>query len=141
MLRRRCRYIIAIDAGADRDYTYGDLGIVLRRAAIDLDIRIDFEHAVVAGNKRLASPARLARIIYKDGSIGSLLYIKPYLPHDMPADASAYAANHQSFPHEATSNQFFTESQFESYRHLGAFLMRKVIGTSSTISELFVARG
>ena len=26
---------------------------------------------------------------------------------------------HKDFPHETTADQFFDESQFESYRHLG----------------------
>jgi hypothetical protein len=31
----------------------------------------------------------------------------------------SYAMSHSTFPHETTANQFFTESQFESYRMLG----------------------
>jgi hypothetical protein len=31
----------------------------------------------------------------------------------------SYAAVHLDFPHESTVNQFFTKSQFESYRALG----------------------
>jgi hypothetical protein len=31
----------------------------------------------------------------------------------------SYAMSHASFPRETTTNQFFTESQFESYRMLG----------------------
>lgn len=40
----------------------------------------------------------------------------------MPADVTAYAAASRDFPNESTGNQFFTESQFESYRRLGEFL-------------------
>jgi hypothetical protein len=32
----------------------------------------------------------------------------------------AYAAANAKFPHDTTMNQWFTESQFESYRTLGA---------------------
>jgi len=31
----------------------------------------------------------------------------------------AYARQHASFPHQSTVDQFFDESQFESYRALG----------------------
>ena len=50
---------------------------------------------------------------------GTLLYIKSSLTGDEPADILRYAAEHPAFPHESTSDQFFDESQFESYRALG----------------------
>ncbi|HTH19366.1 MAG TPA: hypothetical protein VL912_04750, partial [Candidatus Udaeobacter sp.] len=31
-----------------------------------------------------------------------------------------------TFPHESTADQFFSESQFESYRMLGAYTMEKL---------------
>ena len=31
-----------------------------------------------------------------------------------------------AFPHESTADQFFTESQFESYRALGAWVGEKI---------------
>jgi hypothetical protein len=34
-------------------------------------------------------------------------------------DVLSYAVSHSTFPHETTANQFFSESQFESYRMLG----------------------
>ena len=50
---------------------------------------------------------------------GTLLYIKSSLTGDEPADILRYAAEHPAFPHESTNDQFFDESQFESYRALG----------------------
>ena len=47
---------------------------------------------------------------------------------DTPADVRAYAAEHDAFPNETTVNQWFSESQFESYRALGAFQAAKLIG-------------
>lgn len=35
-----------------------------------------------------------------------------------------YRAAHSAFPHESTADQFFTESQFESYRQLGLHVAR-----------------
>ena len=32
----------------------------------------------------------------------------------------------ETFPHESTADQFFSESQFESYRMLGAYTMEKL---------------
>ena len=36
-----------------------------------------------------------------------------------PPDVAAYQAVNQDFPHQSTANQFFNESQTESYRMLG----------------------
>ena len=53
---------------------------------------------------------------------GVLLYVKAHMPTTSPADVLAYQSAHTDFPNEPTSNQFFTESQFESYRRLGDYL-------------------
>ena len=37
-----------------------------------------------------------------------------------------YKAKHPDFPHQSTGNQFFTESQFESYRALGQHVLEEV---------------
>src|SRR5262249_20149421 len=50
---------------------------------------------------------------------GVLVYIKSSLTGDEPSDVQNYAALHPEFPHQSTGDQFFDESQFESYRALG----------------------
>jgi hypothetical protein len=42
----------------------------------------------------------------------------------------AYAAANAKFPHDTTLNQWFTESQFESYRH-----MAKAFGNPRSATE------
>ena len=42
-----------------------------------------------------------------------------------------YALGHDAFPHESTGDQFFSESQFESYRALGLYAMEQVIAELS----------
>jgi hypothetical protein len=64
--------------------------------------------------------AALARVRYRgETDLGWLLYIKPTLTGQEPADLTQYHANHASFPHESTADQFFDEAQWESYRKLG----------------------
>jgi hypothetical protein len=46
-----------------------------------------------------------------------------------PADILQYAKTHPMFPHETTGNQFFNESQFESYRHLGSYVVQQIAKT------------
>lgn len=38
---------------------------------------------------------------------------------DVPGDVQNYKLQHADFPHDSTAEQWFTESQFESYRRLG----------------------
>ena len=119
MLRRQCRRIVVIDAGCDPEYHYVDLGRALRMASIDLHVTVDFIAPVIKGDASLNASGALARVTYCDGSEGLLLYLKPWRPNNMPADVLAYWADHDDFPHQSTADQFFEESQFESYRALG----------------------
>jgi hypothetical protein len=60
---------------------------------------------------------------------GILIYLKPSLSGDEPVDVLEYAAHHGQFPHEPTSDQFFDESQFESYRRLGEHVAGEVFAS------------
>ena len=54
---------------------------------------------------------------------GILLYLKPAFYGQEPRDIFNYASVQKAFPHESTGDQFFSESQFESYRALGVYVM------------------
>ena len=60
-----------------------------------------------------------------------LIYIKPACYGNEPRDIYEYFKSNQSFPHESTTDQFFTESQFESYRMLGVHTMDRLCGGGS----------
>jgi hypothetical protein len=53
------------------------------------------------------------------GQKGILIYLKPALIGSEPRDVYNYSRQSAEFPHESTSDQWFSESQFESYRALG----------------------
>lgn len=132
MVRRRCRLIVVSDAGCDPDYTFEDLGNALRKIWIDLGVCIDL-HGLDLLKKRFKerpTPAEQApywaigdiRYGEADGGNsqnGLLLYFKSGLHGTEPMSVLSYAIAHGTFPHETTLNQFFSESQFESYRMLG----------------------
>ena len=148
MLRRRCRLILAIDAGEDPECTFSDLGDSLRKTAIDQQIDVTFSGLVKIRGRDGLSPDTvdfaLATIVYPEGGTpGRLIYLKPCFLSDIPADVRAYGAAHSKFPHESTLEQWFTESQFESYRHLGEHEMSRLIGMISgpeqTLQALFDA--
>ena len=52
--------------------------------------------------------------------------MKPGYHGSEPADIRAYAAAHPEFPHESTADQWFSESQMESYRALGSHIIGKI---------------
>jgi len=68
----------------------------------------------------------VGRVFYPDASEGCLIYIKPKLTGTEPADLLNYKCTHPGFPHESTSDQWFDESQFESYRKLGHYIGKAV---------------
>jgi hypothetical protein len=140
MVRRRCRYIIVSDAGADPECAFSDLGGAVRKVKIDFDVDIRFEELEISSRGRDIKPQRayaLGTIEYPEDrddaakgqegaaghkrGTGRLLYIKPSYFGQLPVDVRSYAEVSKSFPHESTADQFFSESQFESYRRLGYF--------------------
>jgi hypothetical protein len=139
MIRRRCRVIVVSDAGCDPNYQFDDLGNALRKIWIDLGVRIDFVglDRLKKRFKQRPTPATdrpywaVGRIRYENadsgGTDGLLLYIKSGLHGTECMDVLSYAAAHLDFPHESTVNQFFTESQFESYRALGYEIAYKML--------------
>ena len=56
---------------------------------------------------------------------GWILYLKSSLTGDEPADVIEYQSRNPQFPHQSTGDQFFSESQFESYRRLGLHVVRE----------------
>lgn len=71
------------------------------------------------------------------GTDGKLLYIKPALCGSEPADVAHYASAHPDFPHEPTSDQWFSESQMESYRALGFHAVAEICKGKDVLAALF----
>ncbi|HEY5305118.1 MAG TPA: patatin-like phospholipase family protein [Pseudolabrys sp.] len=144
MVRRRCRFIVIIDAGSDPKCTFEDLGNFVRRAALDFGVKIHFRKLDIKA--RAVPPVSgihcaVADIVYPDSSAlpGLLLYIKPGYNGVGPASVISYANQHDDFPHESTSNQWFGEIQFEAYRALGEYVMESIASVGAapkTIEEL-----
>src|SRR6516165_2291627 len=63
-----------------------------------------------------------------DGKPVTLIYLKPAISGDEPCDVFNYARTSTDFPHETTADQWFSESQFESYRMLGSYIMEEICG-------------
>jgi hypothetical protein len=126
LVRRRCRFIIAGDADSDFDMAFGDLGNAIEKCRTDfgIDIEIDVESLRCDPTTKLSKwHCVVGKIHYenvdKDIPPGVLLYLKPSLTGDEPTDVLRYKSQHPKFPDQTTANQWFDESEFESYRALG----------------------
>jgi Patatin-like phospholipase len=126
MIQRRCGTIVVLDGGCDATLTYEDLGNALRKIRIDMDTEIRFSDAGIDGLRAREKRCAVADIHYPDGTIGQLIYVKPLREGSLPPDVASYAAAHLTFPHQSTADQWFDESQTESYRMLGELTMDEI---------------
>jgi hypothetical protein len=127
LLRRRCKFIVAVDGEQDAEMTFHALTTLQRLAYIDLGVKIDIN----LGDLRLddrgmtRSHFSFCRIAYphgtRDGALlyGYLLYVKLSLTGNEGEFIRRFRLDDPSFPHDPTADQFFTEPQFEAYRSLG----------------------
>jgi len=126
LVKRRCGLIIVCDAEADENYKFCGLGNAIRKCRIDLGIDIELDTNEIAP-KKAGGPGKqhcvVGQIHYENADqaapMGKIIYFKASLTGDEPADVRNYKKEHASFPHESTADQWFSESQFESYRELG----------------------
>jgi MFS family permease len=122
LLKRRCRLIIASDATADPGYSMKDLANVIGKARIDLGVNVEINLDNLRPDpdtRETKSYYAVGDILYPDGVNGKLIYIKTSITGNEAEDLLAYRRKHTRFPDESTADQFFDETQFESYRKLG----------------------
>jgi hypothetical protein len=121
LLRRRCKFIIAIDGEADPEMTFPSLMKLIRYARIDFGIDIQLDLDDLQRNEAGYTKAHfvLGEIDYGDGHTGILLYLKSSLTGNERDYILDYQQSNPTFPHETTADQFFSEAQFEAYRALG----------------------
>lgn len=129
LIRRRCKVIIASDAECDESLQFGSLGNLVRICETDFDAKIEIDVSSIRtqedGYSR--SHCTIGKINYSNGSVGYLIYLKASVTGDEDVGVTQYRSIHSSFPHETTADQFFSESQFESYRRLGYHVVRNAL--------------
>lgn len=131
LIRRRCKYIIAIDGEADPDLACGGLMNLIQLARVDFGADIQINPRGLKLNAERFSQTHLlfGKIKYADGGEGNLLYLKLSVTGDEPAHLLAYRAREPVFPHHSTADQVFSEEQFECYRALGQHLGESLFRT------------
>jgi hypothetical protein len=129
LVRRECKYIIACDAGADPTANMLSLGQLIQKVRADFGAEIDIDTNILmqgSGESVHKSAHVVGHIRYSNGTVGMLLYLKALIVPGLNTDVMAYKRNNPSFPNQSTSDQFFDEMQFDSYRELGLQLMMNV---------------
>lgn len=128
LVRRRCRYVIVVDAEQDPKYVFESLGGAVRKCREDFGVEIEINPRPIMAKEGLSSShCVIGRIYYppeEHAEPGWILYLKTSITGDEPADVEEYRRQHEDFPQQSTAQQFFLESQFESYRRLGLHVAR-----------------
>jgi len=155
LIERRVPVILLADNGADPLYRFEDLENLVRKVRLDLGGEIDVlggmerddflaDHGVkdysifvdpgrpADWRKEFLDPesqvfAMVLRVTFPDEDKLHLIWIKPRVLPQMPADLIGYAASNPLFPQQPTSDQFFDEEQWESYRKLGELCMHRLL--------------
>jgi len=136
LLRRRCKFIVAVDGEQDEKMTFAGLTNLQRLAAIDLGVRIHIKLDDLRLNEMGLSRShfRFCRIEYpQETAYGYLLYVKLSLTGNEGEFLRRYRLDEPAFPHHSTADQFFSEAQFEAYRSLGEHVgdklfLRAIVG-------------
>jgi hypothetical protein len=145
LIRRRVPRIIVLDNGRDADYAFDDIANLVRKARIDLDAEIEFLTSVelsavvdASVRKYFGTPeefrpdhhqpvyATLARVRYLEAPEGLMLVLKPRVAGIEALDILNYKEASPDFPQQSTTDQFYDEAQWESYRGLGYWIAEQL---------------
>jgi hypothetical protein len=135
LVKRKCKVIVAIDGSEDRSSENQSLANAIERCRVDFGVSISFHDKELAPKVSCA----VGQIRYyrdKPEEDGFMFYIKAKMLGDEPLDVLAYQRRNRSFPHQTTRNQWFNESQFESYRMLGESVTRRAVNDNNGLLKL-----
>lgn len=156
LIEQRVPLIIVSDNGADPEYRFDDLENLVRKVRLDLGGNIwPLEGSALteflgnygsSGNpifldaggdgdwraKFRDDPAKPFVIVLRaefDGETIDIIWLKPRLLNGLPPDVLVYGSANEPFPQQTTGDQFFDESQWESYRALGEISMSRLLAS------------
>jgi hypothetical protein len=143
LVRRQCRYIVICDSEQDGNQVFDGLAMAIRKCRTDFGVEVSLDVRSLRSDPETSYSDRhvvAGTIKYPGGTTadpreGIVLYVKSSLTGDEPADVLSYHREHTHFPHDSTTNQWFTESQFESYRRLGIHVIHTVFEPVKKLSS------
>lgn len=152
--RRRCGLIFVVDGGGDPPPLPLGLTDALRLAKYELGVDVtlketgqysvasiapgsgtpfDDDHALASLNSRITRGAVVVGTITYPAaaelkvSTGILIFAKAVLSEACPYWLKTYAASSEIFPHDPTSDQWFSEGQFAAYTELGRVIADEAV--------------
>jgi hypothetical protein len=139
LIRRRCRYIIAVDAGTDGGVTDTELAKLIRRCRIDFGLRIEINVRPLERQGRgggAGASFGIGQVHYGDvdqgGAPGVLVYFKPSLTDDAPRYLPEFGVREPRPDRQrARLRQEPAEVQFERDRDLGRHIASAVFGDAA----------
>jgi hypothetical protein len=153
LIEQRVPLIIVSDNGADPKFQFADLENLTRKVRLDLggeleilcgkdlaafanrfgcnDPSVFIDGAASDWRERLALPSYPGFVVglrarFRTETL-DVVWIKPRLMPGLPPDLAGYSLVNPAFPQQSTGDQFFDEAQWESYRRLGEFGMRRLL--------------
>lgn len=141
LLQRRRKTIFICDGEADGDYSFNSFNNAVRMAYVEENVKV-----VIPELKRIvpekkdgtfgpsATSVAIGDVIYPpkkgkgDCEYGKIYYLKSSVTDDVPVHVTNYQKKHPDFPHQTTADQWFDDSQFESYRALGEHVAQEIVG-------------
>ncbi|MFL4470682.1 patatin-like phospholipase family protein [Tateyamaria armeniaca] len=135
LLRRRCKFIVAVDASAEAAGGFSTILTVVRHAAVDFGVRIHTDLKELRADPDTGMSRAhgvLCEIDYPavDGKLegkGLLLIIKLSMTGNESELINAYRHAYPAFPNVSTADQFFDEHQFEAFRELGVHAAKSLL--------------
>jgi len=130
LVRRHCRYIITCDGEQDSGLKFEGLANAIRKCRTDFDVEIDIDVDQIRLKDGYSRSHCVVGCIHYPGDTrpAYLLYLKSSLTGNEETDILQYHSAHADFPHQSTGDQWFDESQFESYRKLGFHIVDAAFG-------------
>jgi choline dehydrogenase-like flavoprotein len=155
LLRRRLDFMIVTDNGEDPKFTFNDFGELERQALVDFQASITWLNPAASAPAQWAAvpawilgwfdktaiglphdikrsgthSAAFACVTYADDPKKKswLLLIKPSLGQTQSLSILNYASDHADFPQQPSTDQFFDDIQWETYRQLGHELGSQIL--------------
>jgi hypothetical protein len=144
LLRRRCTHVLCFDASSDRTGDGQDLGRAIAMARSELSAQVDLDPRPTMGdeNAPATQTAVRGRIRYPDtDQEARIVYAKAVLTESASWDLHAFRRRDALFPNHPTSQQMFTDEQFEAYRSLGHAAGRRAVELLNPAPVLTAADG
>jgi hypothetical protein len=145
LVRRRVPVIVCVDAAADPDYRFTDLGRTLHLLreegweciGLKVDAMKPASSSASWADRIVPSPIQIFWLKHCDGSAPLVVvYVKSAVTSEAPYDIRAYAESEARFPQQTTLDQVFDGWQFDAYfsvgRHLASLAAQPIVDATST---------